>query len=53
MQDDRGNVYDIFGFVRKGSDSGKRLASPHSFWAKDWAWKAFYPNSQVISGPPK
>ena len=53
MKDNVGNIYNVFGKITEGPDKGKKLEIPRSFWAKDWAWEAFYPDSRVISATTK
>lgn len=42
MKDDLNNYYDLMGFVIDGPNTGTRLDSPPSFWAKSFAWELFY-----------
>ena len=43
FQDERGNIYDAFGFATSGPDKGIQLRQPVSFIGYWFAWAAFYP----------
>lgn len=42
MEDNNGNIWDVFGKAISGPRKGDQLRSPNSFVALGWAWKAFY-----------
>ncbi len=42
MEDNLGNVWNVFGEAVSGPDKGKTLSSPKAFVALGWAWKSFY-----------
>lgn len=48
MKDDLNNYYNLMGSIVEGPDTGKRLDSPPSFWAKAFAWELFYPDFEVF-----
>ena len=47
MKDNLNNLFDLMGNVKEGPDTGIRLDSPPSFWAKSFAWELFYPEWKV------
>ncbi|MGD9899530.1 MAG: DUF3179 domain-containing protein [Calditrichaceae bacterium] len=47
MEDNNGNVYDIFGRVVAGPDQGRQLRAPESYIAFWFAWGAFYPGIDI------
>jgi hypothetical protein len=42
MNDDTGNIFDMFGNVVSGPAAGKRLLSPHAYRAHTFAWQAIF-----------
>lgn len=44
MEDNYGNIWDVFGKAISGPKMGQQLKSPTSFVALGWAWKSFYNN---------
>jgi hypothetical protein len=47
MQDDEGNVWDIFGTAVSGSRSGEQLDMTTSYVAMWFAWAAFFPDTEI------
>ncbi len=47
MEDQLGNIYDLFGTVVDGPDKGKHLTAPKSYIAYWFAWAAFYSNTSL------
>ncbi|MGD9489887.1 MAG: DUF3179 domain-containing protein [Calditrichaceae bacterium] len=47
MEDNSGNVYDIFGLAVVGPDQGRQLRAPESYIAFWFAWGAFYPGIDI------
>ncbi len=43
MQDEAGNIYDVFGYCIEGDKKGERLTPMNGFIAYWFAWYAFYP----------
>lgn len=42
MQDNDGNVWNVFGIATSGPRMGEQLSSPKGFFASWWAWEDFY-----------
>jgi len=51
MQDDEGNVWDIFGEAIAGPREGEKLSGPDQFNGFWFAWGAFFPNVQIYGQP--
>ncbi len=49
LTDDTGNLYNIFGEVVEGPDTGARLESPPYYTGYWFAWAAFYPELELYS----
>ena len=47
MQDDEGNVWDIFGTAVSGPRSGEQLGMTTSYVAMWFAWASFFPNTEI------
>ncbi|MET2984249.1 DUF3179 domain-containing (seleno)protein [Aureibaculum conchae] len=47
ITDSKGNVYNIFGYVVSGPDTGTQLESPVAYVAQNWAWKDFFTNLNI------
>ena len=47
MQDDEGNVWDIFGKAVSGPRAGEQLGMTSSYVAMWFAWAAFFPNTEI------
>lgn len=47
IEDNDGNVFDIFGFCISGPAKGSRLQPMNGFIAYWFAWAAFYPEVEI------
>jgi hypothetical protein len=47
MQDDEGNIWDIFGTAVSGPRSGEQLGKTQSYTAMWFAWAAFFENAEI------
>jgi len=47
MQDDEGNIWDVFGKAVAGPRTGEQLASTQSYSAMWFAWAAFFENAEI------
>lgn len=42
LNDNEGNIWDIFGYAVEGPRLGQKLDSPSSYVAAEWAWNSIY-----------
>ncbi len=49
MQDQNGNIYDIFGFVMEGPNLGDRIQPTNSFIGYWFSWAVFYPDVTIYN----
>jgi hypothetical protein len=47
MQDDEGNIWDVFGKAVAGPRTGEQLASTQSYTAMWFAWAAFFETAEI------
>ena len=47
LQDDEGNVWDVFGEAVSGPRAGEQLGSTTSYIAMWFAWVTFFPNAEI------
>ena len=47
ITDNKGNIYNIFGYAVSGPDAGTQLESPVAYVAQNWAWKDFFVNLKI------
>jgi len=49
MEDNEGNIWDMFGHAVEGPMKGTRLEMARGYVAYYWAWQNFYPDLQIIN----
>lgn len=47
LEDQKGNIYDVFGKVTQGPDEGSFLPQPENYMGYWFAWAAFYPDLKL------